>query len=307
MRISHIVKMAKLPPLNTLRCFEAAARHKSFSRAAEELHITQSAVSHQVRQLEEWFSVKLFLRQGRKTEPTATGLDFAVSIAEAFALIQDATRRLKTGENKPTLTVAVLPSIATIWIIPRLEGFFSANPEVPVKMVYSIHGQQPNFQDVDLAITWGTEPPADVVSTPLLPGECVAVANPSYAAKIDLPHTAQTLLHVTLLHDTDRQGWQKFMRKAGLKQTGLVVGPVFEDFNMLRAAALAGQGLALCPRSVILDDVKAGRLVELFPAIRINEDHGYWLIEPRDDDKRGRHSVAFKSWLLQQAKELLRE
>ena len=140
--------MAKLPPLNALKCFEAAARSASFSRAAEELHVTQSAVSHQIRQLEQWFGVTLFDRQGRQTVPTARGEELARALAEAFDMIGSACRRIAQPDSAPALTIAALPSVATIWLIPRLSHFFRANPDISVKVIYAFHNQRIDFDEV---------------------------------------------------------------------------------------------------------------------------------------------------------------
>ena len=110
----HGAIVARLPPLNALKCFEAAARGNSFSKAADELHVTQSAVSHQIRQLEEWFGVALFDRQGRQTLPTPKGVELAASMAEAFEIIGAACQRIAKSDGKASLTIAAIPSIATI-------------------------------------------------------------------------------------------------------------------------------------------------------------------------------------------------
>jgi LysR family glycine cleavage system transcriptional activator len=294
--------MTKLPPLNALRCFESAARHRSFSRAAEELHVTQSAVSHQVRQLEDWFGIMLFERQGRQTVPTSKGETLATGLAEAFGIMQDACRQVRASQTGATLTIAVLPSIATIWLIPKLAAFFKAHPDVPVKVVYLLAGQPLNFNDIDIAITWETEVSrGGGKAVRLLAGDTVAVANPTLIAREGPFEKSHALLHAPLLHDTDRQGWQRFMKKLGLRHANPESGPVFEDFNLLRAAALAGQGLALCPRSLIQDDVLAGRLVLLFEGTAINEDWGYWLVEPSNTEGRADAIAAFKSWLMREA------
>jgi LysR family transcriptional regulator, glycine cleavage system transcriptional activator len=293
--------MAKLPPLNALRCFEAAARHRSFSRAASELHVTQSAVSHQVRQLEDWFGIMLFERQGRQTLPTSRGEALALDLAEAFGIMLDACRQVKAGHGGATLTIAVLPSIATIWLIPKLEAFFQAHPTIPVKVVYLLQGQPLSFDDIDIAITWGKDGANAGKAVRLLAGDTVAVANPALIARDGPFDKSHSLLHAPLLHDTDRQGWLRFMKKLGLRHANPDSGPVFEDFNLLRAAALAGQGLALCPRSLIMDDVKAGRLVHLFDGTAINEDWGYWLVEPENTEGRADAIAAFKAWILGEA------
>ncbi len=154
----------------------------------------------------------------------------------------------------------------------------------------------------DIAITWGTERSQhEGRATRLLVGDSVAVANPALIAREGPFERSHALLHAPLLHDTDRQGWQRFMRKLGLRHANQESGPVFEDFNLLRAAALAGQGLALCPRSLIQDDVSAGRLVVLFEGTAINEDLGYWLVEPHNTEGRASAIGAFKAWLMKEA------
>lgn len=301
---THAMKngfMSKLPPLNAMRCFEAAARHRSFSRAATELHVTQSAVSHQVRQLEDWFGILLFERQGRQTVPTSRGEALAQSLSEAFGIMLDACRQAKSGNGGNTLTIAVLPSIATIWLIPKLEAFFRAHPQVPVKVVYLLRGRPLQFEDIDIAITWDSESTNEGKATRLLAGDTVVVANPALVARDGPFNRPHHLLHAPLLHDSDRQGWMSFMKKLGLRHSSPDVGPVFEDFNLLRSAVLAGHGLALCPRSLIQDDVTAGRLVYLYEGTAIYEDWGYWLVEPHNTEGRTGSIAAFKSWILEEA------
>lgn len=296
--------MARLPPLNALRCFEAAARHQSFSKAAQELHVTQSAISHQIRLIEDWFGMSLFVRQGRQTIPTGQGREFAEAVEDAFKIVQDAAARLKSSEANPTLTIASIPSIATIWLIPRLEGFFKAHPEFPVKVVYSIYGQPIDFADIDICITWGTKGSDEHRHTLLFPGATIAVGNPALIERTGPFDAPETLLSAPLLHDSSRVDWQVFMRLAGIRNAQQCPGPIFEDFNFLRAAALAGQGLALCPKSVVQSDIDAGRLVELYKGIVVKEDFGYWLVEP-SDEKIPPAREAFKKWLLSRAQDTL--
>jgi LysR family transcriptional regulator, glycine cleavage system transcriptional activator len=294
--------MARLPPLNALKCFESAARWQSFSKSAEELHVTQSAVSHQIRQLEQWFGTSLFDRQGRQTVPTAKGQELAKALAEAFDIMTAACKRLSQSDAAPSLTIASLPSIATIWLIPRLAQFFHDHPEISVKVVYAFAGQPLNFDDYDIAILWGVGEWDDCVKTPLLDGSTIAVCNPQFLGREGAVTVPQDLLGKTLLHDTDRQGWQNWMRAAGLKHAGPSPGPTFQDFNLLRAAALAGQGVALCPRSLIRDDLASGRLVQLFNEVEIQRDHAYYIIEPADAHHQQASAIArFKEWLMAQA------
>lgn len=295
--------MSRLPSLNALRCFEAAARSGSFSRAAEELNVTQSAVSHQVRQLEDWFGLTLFDRQGRQTIPTQKGQELARSLAEAFDIMSAACRRLQQSDGGPALTIAALPSFATIWLIPRLSQFFRAHPEVSVKVVYAFADQKINFDEIDIAVLWGPGEWEGCRSTRLLPGATAPICNPIFLEKEGPFTVPQAILGKPLLHDDNRLDWQNWMRHAGLKHAGPAPGPIFQDFNLLRAATLAGQGIALCPLSLIADDLSSGRLVQLFD-IEIKQDYSYSIIEPASGT--GRRSDAletFKKWLREAAQE----
>jgi LysR family transcriptional regulator, glycine cleavage system transcriptional activator len=292
------IRMAKLPPLNALKCLEAAARSQSFSRAAEELHVTQSAVSHQIRLLEDWFGTSLFERRGRQTVPTPKGEELARSLAEAFDIIGVACKRIAQSDAGPALTIAALPSIATIWLIPRLTRFFAERPEISVKVVYAFHEQTLDFDDIDIAILWGTGEWEGCRATRFLDGATVAVCNRALLDREGPLDSPQALLGRPLLHDTDRHDWQTYMRRAGLKHAGPAPGPIFQDFNLLRAAALAGQGIALCPKLLIADDLDSGRLVQVSDVV-IKEDHAYYVIEPADPGHRHAAAIAaFKSWLL---------
>lgn len=244
----------------------------------------------------------LFERQGRQTLPTSKGETLASGLADAFAIMAESCRQVKSAQSGNTLTIAVLPSIATIWLIPKLAAFFKEHPEIPVKVVYLLAGQPFNFNDIDIAITWGKAGNAgDGRAIRFLAGDSVAVANPALIAREGPFERSHSLLHAPLLHDTDRQGWQRFMKKLGIRHANPESGPVFEDFNLMRAAALAGQGLALCPRSLIQDDVNGGRLVVLFEGTAINEDLGYWLVEPENTEGRADAIAAFKAWLMKEA------
>jgi LysR family transcriptional regulator, glycine cleavage system transcriptional activator len=294
-----VICMTRLPPLNALRCFDAAARHRSFSKAADDMHVTQSAVSHQIRLLEDWFGAKLFVRNGKEMCPTARGAELAEALTPAFRMMGEACRRAASSDGDEGFTIGVLPSVATIWLIPRLQSFFTAYPKIPLKIVYAIHGRPMALNDIDVGISWGTAPETTGIATALLPGTTVAVGHPSLVSQFPNGSATEQIAKTPLLHDDDKSGWKTFMGKLGIKNTGPIAGPIFEDFNLLRAAALAGQGLALCPKSLIDDDVAAGRLKILFGDVHIYDDHKYWLIEATRENQRNVASIqVFKTWLL---------
>lgn len=280
------------PPLGALRVFEAVARHGSFSRAADVLCVTQSAVSHQVRGLEAWFGAPLFERHGNR----AILLPHAAALAEALSRALDdidaACRRARQAGHPSALTVAVIPSVAICWLIPRLGAFRMHAPAVDVRIVYAFHGQPIDFRDVDLAVIFAESPPAlpDVTTTRFLPGVTVPVCSPH----LDRPGSVAEILRAGLLHDTDTTGWRAWLDAAGAPEVAVAAGPVFEDFNLLRAAVLAGQGVALCPLAMIAGDLREGRLVQLSDTAIRAECAYYIAVGPRPAPEL----EAFRDWLL---------
>jgi LysR family transcriptional regulator, glycine cleavage system transcriptional activator len=294
------IAVARLPPLNALKCFEAAARSNSFSKAAEELHVTQSAVSHQIRQLEEWFGVTLFDRQGRQTLPTPEGIELASSLAEAFSIMGSACQRIAKSDGKASLTVAAIPSIATIWLIPRLPTFFRQHPHINVRLMHAIYDKPIDFEDVDLAITYGNWDEAPPHATKFMEGVSVPVCNTLYLEQHGPINTPADLLKCTLLHDLDRRPWLRWFKAAGLKLSDQQRGPLFEGFNLLHSAMLAGQGVGLAPIAILADDVKSGRLVRLFDT-EVLQEKAYYISEPNNPRlSRAAEVATLKNWLLKE-------
>ncbi len=281
-------------PLNALRVFEAVARLGSFSRAADELCVTQSAVSHQVRGLEGWLGAALFERQGNRASLLPHGEELAQAVGRAFGDVEAACRRARRAGGPPTLTVAAIPSVAVCWLIPRLGGFRALEPAVSVRLVYAIHGQPLDFRDVDVAVVFAPAPPRidGVTATRFLSGLTVPVAAPHLGP--EPPRGVEAMLAAGLLHDSDAGGWRAWLDAAGWPAVAVAPGPVFEDFNLLRAAALAGQGVALCPRAIIADDLAAGRLVQVSD-VAIREEAAYYVLA-RDGDSAA--VAGFRDWLL---------
>jgi DNA-binding transcriptional LysR family regulator len=298
--------MSKLPPLNALKCFESAARRGSFSKAADELHVTQSAVSHQIRQLEEWFGTSLFDRKGRQTLPTPEAGELALALTESFGAIAAACKRLSMSDRKASITIAAIPSIATIWLIPRLPAFSRLYPQIGVRLMHAVYGQPIDFDDVDFAITYGDWDDAPQGAQKFLEGVSVPVCSPSYLSQFGPISRPEQLLDCSLLHDLDRHPWQNWFKACGLKDPGLLPGPLFEGFNLLHSAMLAGQGVGLAPTAILADDLTAGRLVQLFDVQTLHEK-AYYIVEPSiARPSRVKAIDKFKTWLLEEAAASLR-
>lgn len=289
-------------PLNALRAFEAVARTGSFRAAAEALFVTQPAISHQVRHLEEWLGAPLFDRSGRLPVLTPRAEELARELTLALGRIDAACRRARPTSSTEPLVVAAIPSISVCWLIPRLPRFRALHPDIHLRVIYAHHGQDIDFGDVDLAFLFADRPPSGpgFTAEPFLPGLSVPVCNPGLLAGQTPPDlTPGWLLGIGLLHDTDLSGWQSWLVRAGHDLPENLPGTVFEDFNLLRAAALAGQGVALCPLAIIEPDLAAGRLVRLSD-IPVMEQFDYYLTRSdltAPDGSRAKARQAFLDWL----------
>jgi LysR family transcriptional regulator, glycine cleavage system transcriptional activator len=280
-------------PLNALRCFEVVARTRSFTLAAAELHVTQSAVSHQIKQLEQWVGSPLFERRGNSCKMLPYAATLANSLSAVFSELDTACRRARSGTTSKPLVIAVIPSVATCWLIPRLSDFRKRFPEITTRVVYAIHGHHIDFNEVDVAIIYAQQKPEirNTIATHLLAGDSAPVCSASFLELQGELQTPDQILKAGLLHDTDRRGWAEWFRKATPQKMDFAEGLIFEDFNLLRAATLAGQGISLCPLTIIEDDLRSNRLIALSSVI-VNSASAYYLVEstrttsvPRDDIK----------------------
>ena len=283
-----------LPPLNALRAFEAIARTGSFRAAAEALHVTQPAISHQIRNLEDWLGAPLFDRSGRQPRLLPRGQALARDLTLAFGSIEAACQRAQPPSE--ALVVAAIPSVALCWLIPRLPRFRARHPRISLRIVYAHHAHSVDFRDADLAFTFAAAPPGPNAAR-FLPGASVPVCSPALAA----PSSPEAMLQAGLLHDTDQGGWRDWLARAGLAAPADLPGPVFEDFNLLRAAALSGQGVALAAQAMIGEDLAENRLI-LLSDITVKDEFSYYLAWA--DGAGGRKESAirlFREWALAEA------
>lgn len=288
-------------PLNALKSFEAVARLGSFQKAADDLCVTQSAVSHQVRNLEDWLGVALFDRTGRRPILDPHAQDLVRAVTHAFGEMDAACKRLRAPESAKPLVIAAIPSIATSWLIPRLSTFSAAYPDIDLRVVYALHGQDIDFAEVDLAFTFGPtpKPMPTLKSIPFLSGASAPVCSKWLFQS--LGHTQPTLddiLNLGLLHDTDTSGWTQWVNACGDTTPRALKGPVFEDINMLQTAAFSGQGVALCPLALIQEDLAAGRLSQLSD-ITIRDDYAYHIVLKKTPERNKERALnAFVNWTL---------
>lgn len=282
----------RLPPLSTLRAFETAARHLNFSRAADELSITHSAVSHQIKALEEHLGVTLFRRTGRAMLLTGEGQRFYTHVREAFARLKRGVAELKPEARRVTLTVSVLPGFAARWLVPRLPEFYRRHPELDVNLRATTGLTDFQREDVDLAVRFGPGSWPGLAAEKLLDEEIFPVCSPRYRGG-RLPHTPQELLRCTLLHHVF-EPWEEWFRAVGMEHVAIPPGPGFSESNLLLKAAAEGQGVALALGVLVQAELKSGELVQCHPSLKAR--YAYYLVHPQQGPIPPK-TVAFKSWI----------
>lgn len=296
----------RLPPLNALRAFEAAARHLSFTEAAHELNVTQAAISHQIKALEEHLGTPLFRRMNRALALTDAGERYFPPLRQALDLMDSATRDLVERDAMGPLKVTVLPSFAARWLLPRLTDFRREHPEIDVLISADEHLVDFSRAEADIGIRYGRgEYPG--MQTDFLMGDRVfPVCSPQLIDGDPPLREPKDLVHHTLLHDDVRGGedmpdWAHWLKRSGLEHLGIdpARGPGFNDSAMQVQAAVDGQGVALARSALTLDDMKAGRLVCPFGP-EIESRFAYYVVAP-PSVRSWRKVRIFRDWLIARA------
>jgi LysR family glycine cleavage system transcriptional activator len=290
----------RLPPLNALRAFEAAARHLSFTRAAEELHVTQAAISHQVKALEEHLGRKLFRRLNRALLLTDDGQAYLPSVSRAFTLLNDATSDLLTKQAPGPLTVSALPSFAARWLVPRLGRFRHIRPDIDLRIDPSTALADFAGGDVDVGIRYGRGKYPGMRADWLMTEDIFPVCSPALLQGSHPLHDAQDLEHQVLLHDDGHGDWRTWLLAAGVDRVDPARGPIFTDSSMLIQAAMAAQGVALARGVLAADELAAGRLVRPF-TLSLPTEYAYYLVCPVNTAEQPK-IAAFRDWLLGEAR-----
>ncbi|WP_374378396.1 transcriptional regulator GcvA [Dongia sp.] len=292
----------RLPSLNALKAFWAAARHGSFVGAAEELHVTASAVSLQVRQLEQELNQKLFERTPRGLSLTAEAAAILPGINSAFQQLQETLlAKIVDDDLQGSLTLSVAPSFATKWLMPRLDRFCSLHPEIDVRVSASAELVDFGRDSVDLAIRYGRGGYAGLVSELLLRESVFPVASPRLLAQHNGADLEGILRASPLLHDDsdDKEqanpDWASWLKAAGFDGIDTRRGPRFNQSNFVLEAAASGLGIALAKASLVQEDVASGRLVRLSNN-SLPVELAYFLVYPSERAKRP-GVEAFSNWV----------
>jgi LysR family glycine cleavage system transcriptional activator len=293
---------ARLPSLNGLRAFEAAARHLSFTQAASELNVTQTAISHQIRRLEEELGLRLFVRKNRALALTPKARDYLPGVRAAFNDLRLATDRLLRKDDDHVLTVSTLASLAAKWLLPRLTAFQEAHPGIDVRITTSTALVDFKGGDVDAAIRYGRGNWQGLRADWLMADDFFPVCSPALLnGKRPLKCPEDLRDHVLLHTSTNGDDWRQWLTAAGLpsdisKQPGIT----FDLILMTVQAAIDGIGVAMGRTSYVQDDIAKGRLVVPFK-IALPADAGFYLVSPEGVAEPPKLR-AFRQWLIASAK-----
>jgi LysR family glycine cleavage system transcriptional activator len=288
-----------LPPMGALASFAAAARHDSFSRAGDEVGLTQSAVSRQIAVLEDWLQLRLFRRNGRRVELSPEGRAYADAIVPALDRIRSATAAAIARRPDGELNIATLPSFGMRWLAPRLPRLTERHPEIVVNFAARSFPFRFSDEPFDAAIHFGLPDWPSARHDLLFREEAIPVCAPARLAEHPIARPEDILTWPLLIQTSRRNAWTQWLRAAGLDHAPPAPSGSFEHFLMLAQAAAAGSGIALIPRFLIEPELAAGSLVSPLP-ISLSNEEAYYLVSPADRP----NSPAFeqvREWMIEEA------
>jgi LysR family transcriptional regulator, glycine cleavage system transcriptional activator len=287
-----------LPPLAALRAFEAAARLSSFTRAAQELCVTQTAISHQVRLLEETLATELFVRLPRRIELTEAGRAWATALSDAFGRLYAANRALRApaARARKAVSVTALPSFASRWLVPRLGRFLEEHPSADLHISPSQELVDLQLSEFDVGIRYGAGKYPGLKVERLCGDAWVVVCAATLKRRAQL-RTPRDLARFTLLRDDEHDAWRVWLSARGIAGVDPARGQMFADSGMVVESAVRGQGVALVRLALAADDLAAGRLVAPFPRAGLTPTgRAYYLVTTRVKALRP-EVLAFCGWL----------
>lgn len=285
-----------LPPLNSLRAFEAAARSQSFTKAAEELSVTQGAVSQQVKSLEQELGLKLFLRQHQGLTLTEPGQQYFAVVSDALHRIALGTEQLRNLKSSKVLTVSTSPDFAAKWLVHRLDSFAEACPDIDLRVSASLHHVDFAAENIDVAVRHGLGTWDHMFAEKLCDEELFVVCAPKLADEIVSPSDVTGHL---LIHTETREDWDEWLAAAKIDKSSVQRGPVLNRVSLAIDAAIDGQGLALSRTTLAAWEIMRGRLAAPLK-IRLPLSKTYWLVCPN----AMRHVPKvqkFREWIKQEA------
>ncbi len=295
-------KYQHIPPLRSLKALEASARHMSFTKAAEELFVTQAAISHQIKALEERLGTRLFERHNRFLSLTREGKIYLQQVQDVLEKLERASRTMAQRHHHGAITISVLPSLATKWLAKRLWKFQQKHPDIDIRL--SAYDWPVDFktEEVDIAIRYGKGQWPGLFSECLLKEDVFPVCSPQWLAKTPTGDKKSLLTHGALLHDDySSEDWDMWLKAAGCEHVNTQRGTRFSHTMMMLEAAENGQGMALGRTPLVIDDIRRGLLVAPF-STRIASDMAYYFVCPEGNQTLPKIQRV-RTWLKNEAAE----
>jgi len=298
--------MRQLPPLNAIRAFEAAGRHLSFTKAADELNVTPAAISQQVRHLEDFLGVPLFRRLTRALLLTEAGQIALPALTDGFDKLLEGVKRIQAHNEGGILTVSAAPTFATRWLVRRLPKFEKRHPDVRIRIDPTIQVIDFQRENVDVAIRFGDGNYPGMRSDHLMTEKISPVCCPGLMHGATALRSPEDLRHHPLLHvdwgpvQRTQPDWAMWLMSAGTTSVDPSHGPVFTNEIMAVESALEGNGVALVNRKFVANDVAAGRLAWPFE-LTLETDFSYFVICPERTADMPKN-LAFRQWILEEAR-----
>jgi LysR family glycine cleavage system transcriptional activator len=293
----------KIPPLNPLRVFETAARHTHFTRAADELGITQAAVSRQIAVLEKWLKVPLFVRRKAGLRLTPAGTRYLQSLRQAFDIIEDSTVEILTEPVQPTMRICSFATFAHYWLMPRLSSFCQLYPDVKTDLLIAVASTEFRWDEADLIITHGLTPPEGIVSRRIFGDVLVPVCSPAFLERYGPVLDAADFMNMTLLHSRYRSNdWGEWFSSVGVEFDSRP-GRIFSGSTFAYQAAKEGIGVAMGQLRLLEAEIASGALVVPYEH-RIERAAGYFLLHSKHALSNP-NILAFRNWIMEEAKHRL--
>ena len=286
----------RLPPLNSLKAFESAARFLSFTKAANELFVTQAAISHQIKILEDFLGVELFKRKNRALELTEYGKAYYVDITKILHRLVEATDKLLSLKSDKHLTISVPQTFGIQWLVPRLSEFNKLHPDIEVRLKGVDQDEGLLSQDIDIAIYYGRGNWDNLQVDRLVEEKLLVLAAPKLLAEKPI-HDYQDLKHHTLLHIHTRDNWQYMADYLPCDELNIQQGPIFSHTFMALQAAIHAQGVVLANRILAQQELDNGNLALVFDT-NLRDPKSFYVVNHLDNSSDER-IIAFRTWIIQ--------
>jgi len=290
----------RLPPFAALRAFEAAGRHNNFKKAANDIDLSASAVSHQVRSLEEYLGVQLFNREGGKPRLTSAGADYLDNIQCIFDQLEAATKNVSEYNSRPSLVINLFHSLASCWLIPHLPRFQKTHPDVDIKLLSTYEPIEFTSGEIDLAIRYGAGNWTGLKSDLLFQDELSLVCSPEMAEKLPPLNEAAELCNFTQIRcSLGASEWQDWFRQAHIEVPDFKNSLELDSRALALEAAAKGLGIAIGRIPYVIDGLKTKRLCDPY-SLNLDCEQGYYLVYP---EHHANHTnvACFREWLLDES------